>query len=331
MSASCLTHTSARSNSRLWHRPRSCWGNGHTATGFRWFTTPPATNRVSSVQKTSPLHLIVICPQDTSPGLTILGDDMSKKPTLRGLFELAIVASAVQVAPLAHADVEDRSRSLPMQIPSGQYVTPTYIRNSVQQFLNPRLAAYPDFVAGEAVKSQLSPDGKTLAVICAGQNSLNKPDGTVDTAASTQFIFLYNVAGKNKAKPVLSQVLQQTNSHVGLVFAPDGRTLWATPARESASVSRRTPAAWVSRPMARPSSLPTTTTTRSPSSTLPHVQCDTNTICARSTRTTKALTRASAVLSRFASSSTSTILSMCPPIVTVRSWRLTSPRPAQAI
>ena len=36
----------------------------------------------------------------------------------------------------------------------------------------PGLPAYPDFVAGEAVRSQLSPDGKTLAVLCAGQNSL---------------------------------------------------------------------------------------------------------------------------------------------------------------
>jgi DNA-binding beta-propeller fold protein YncE len=159
---------------------------------------------------------------------------MTTKPTLRSLLELAIVAAAVQVAPLAHADDQDRSRSLPMQIPSGQYVTPTYVRNSVQQFLNPQLAAYPDFVAGEAVKSQLSPDGKTLAVICAGYNSLYKPDGTVDTAASTQFIFLYNVAGRNKSKPVLSQVIQQTNAHVGLVFAPDGKTLWATGGKDDA-------------------------------------------------------------------------------------------------
>ncbi|HWM71366.1 MAG TPA: alkaline phosphatase family protein [Steroidobacteraceae bacterium] len=153
---------------------------------------------------------------------------MTKKPTRRGLLELAILAAAVQMAPPAHADAQDRSRPLPMQIPSGQYITPTYVRGAVQQFLNPQLPGYPDFVAGEAVKSQLSPDGKTLAVICAGQNSLYKPDGTVDTAASTQFIFIYNVAGKNKTKPVLMQVIQQTNSHVGLIFAPDGKTLWAT-------------------------------------------------------------------------------------------------------
>src|SRR6186713_1023898 len=152
-----------------------------------------------------------------------MGDVMSKKPSLGNLLGFAIAAVAVQVAPQAHADSQDRGRPLPIQIPSGQYVTPTYVRNAVQQFLNPQLAAHPDFVAGEAVKSQLSPDGKTLAVICAGYNSLYKPDGTVDTAASTQFIFLYNVAGKNKTKPVLLQVIQQTNAHVGLIFSPDGK------------------------------------------------------------------------------------------------------------
>jgi hypothetical protein len=65
----------------------------------------------------------------------------------------------------------------------------------VQQLLNPNLPDYPDFIAGEAVRLQLSPDGTTLAILCAGQNSLYKPDGTVDTANSTQYIFLYNVAG----------------------------------------------------------------------------------------------------------------------------------------
>jgi hypothetical protein len=72
-----------------------------------------------------------------------------------------------------------------MQLATGQFVTPMAPRGAVQQFLNPHLVAYPNFIAGEAVRSQLSPDGKTLAVLCAGQNSLVKPDGTNDTAAST--------------------------------------------------------------------------------------------------------------------------------------------------
>src|SRR5262249_39671733 len=100
--------------------------------------------------------------------------------------------------------------------------------------LNPGLAGYPSFTAGMAVRSQLSPDGSTLAVLTAGQNSLYKPDGTVDVPNSTQFIFLYNVVGANKAKPALIQVIKQVNSHVGLVFSPDGNTLYAAGGNDDA-------------------------------------------------------------------------------------------------
>jgi DNA-binding beta-propeller fold protein YncE len=121
-----------------------------------------------------------------------------------------------------------------MVLPSGQFVTPTAIDDAVQQYLNPGLPAYPNFIAGEAVRSRLSPDGTTLAVITAGQNSLYRPDGTVDVANSTQYIFLYNVVGMNRARPALTQVLKQTNSHVGLVFSPDGNTLYAAGGNDDA-------------------------------------------------------------------------------------------------
>src|SRR5262245_49594636 len=117
---------------------------------------------------------------------------------------------------------------------TGQFISPSAIDDSVQQPLNPGLAAYPNFIAGEAVRSQLSPDGTTLAVLTAGQNSLYKPDGTVDTANSTQYIFLYNVADANSARPELKQVIKQTNAHVGLVFSPDGNTLYAAGGNDDA-------------------------------------------------------------------------------------------------
>src|SRR5262252_4749975 len=150
-----------------------------------------------------------------------------KKQKLPGLFKLAILASAIQIVTQAHAELPEHSRAPPLQLATGQYITPTFIRGAVQQFLNPGLPAYPNFVAGEAVRSQLSPDGTTLAVITAGQNSLDKPDGTLDAANSTQFIFLYNVVGANKTQPVLKQVIKQTNAHVGLIFSPDGTKLYA--------------------------------------------------------------------------------------------------------
>ena len=145
-----------------------------------------------------------------------------------------VTASAMAFSLEARADSAGHASPLPLQIATGQYVTPAAVPGAMQQFLNPGLAAYPDFVAGEAVRSQLSPDGATLAVLCAGQNSLDKPDGTTDTAASTQFIFLYDVSGPHRESPLLTQVIPQTNAHVGLVFSPDGSTLYAAGGRDDA-------------------------------------------------------------------------------------------------
>jgi YVTN family beta-propeller protein len=151
---------------------------------------------------------------------------MMKQQKFPALLKAAILASAAHIVMPAQADEFEWVKG--QQTATGQFITPTFLRGSNQQFLNPGLSAYPNFIAGEAVKSQLSPDGTILAVITAGQNSLIKPDGNADTAASTQFIFIYNVTGANKTKPVLSQVIQQTNAHVGLIFSPDGKTLYAT-------------------------------------------------------------------------------------------------------
>jgi hypothetical protein len=140
---------------------------------------------------------------------------------------LGIAATALVFGLQMRAESPNHDHFQSWQTATGQYISPLAVPDSMQQFLNPGLPAYPNFVAGEAVRSQLSPDGKTLAILCAGQNSLDKPDGSTDTAASTQFIFLYDVSGNHKKSPVLTQVIQQTNSHVGLVFSPDGNMLYA--------------------------------------------------------------------------------------------------------
>jgi YVTN family beta-propeller protein len=142
-----------------------------------------------------------------------------------------LTASVVAFSLQARADAPIAP---PQQLATGQFVTPTAPRGALQQFLNPGLPAYPSFIAGEAVRSQLSPDGSTLAILCAGQNSLYKPDGTLDTPSSTQFIFLYDVSAGHRDAPVLKQVIQQKNAHVGLVFSPDGNTLYAAGGRDDA-------------------------------------------------------------------------------------------------
>ena len=147
---------------------------------------------------------------------------------------LALVAlAALPILAQGHDDDDDKGT----QTPPGLYITPLALDHAVQQVLNPGLANYPSFVAGEAVKALVSPDGKTLAILTAGMNSLYYPNvgepstnpniGKVDKSASTQFLFLYDVSGANKTKPVLKQVIQQLNSHVGLVWSPDSQTLYA--------------------------------------------------------------------------------------------------------
>ncbi len=166
------------------------------------------------------------------------------------LITLGILASAISLSlQVSAAQSGGNSNVRRVQTETGQFITPTAPRGAVQQFLNPHLPAYPDFVAGEAVRSQLSPDGKTLAILCAGQNSHIRPDATVDIANSTQFIFLYDVSGTHKQSPVLTQVIQQTNSHVGLVFSPDGSTLYATGGRDDAVyVYVKSGGSWVPNP-----------------------------------------------------------------------------------
>jgi DNA-binding beta-propeller fold protein YncE len=144
---------------------------------------------------------------------------------------ILVFAGLANAQASARLDDDDDKKS---PTPPGLFITPTALADAVQQQLNPGLPNYPDFVAGEAVKAVVSPDGKTLAILTAGQNSLYYPNpaspaqvGTVDKTASTQFLFLYDITGANKSKPVLKQVIQQLNAHVGLVWAPDSQTLYA--------------------------------------------------------------------------------------------------------
>jgi DNA-binding beta-propeller fold protein YncE len=143
------------------------------------------------------------------------------------LRKLVILAWAALVfAGLANAQPNDADREK-SATPPGLFITPTALDHAVQQILNPGLTNYPNFVAGEAVKAVVSPDGKTLAILTAGMNSLYDASGNVDTTASTQFLFLYDISGNNKKKPAQKQVIQQLNAHVGLVWAPNGQALYA--------------------------------------------------------------------------------------------------------
>jgi YVTN family beta-propeller protein len=127
----------------------------------------------------------------------------------------------------AHADDDDNVKG--EFIPTGVTITPTAAKGSLFQALNPDLPSSPEYTAGQAVTTALSPDGKTLLILTSGFNTQNNPSGEkkgkANPAESDEYIFVYDVSGP---KPVKSQVLRLPNAFDGLVWSPDGAEFYAS-------------------------------------------------------------------------------------------------------
>ncbi len=108
-------------------------------------------------------------------------------------------------------------------IPTGVYITPTAAKNSTFQALNPGLAAFPGFEAGQAVTTAVSPDGNTLLVLTSGYNLQNNADGSL--GQSSEFIFIFDICD---LKAVQSQTIQIPNSFDGLAWNPNGLEFYAS-------------------------------------------------------------------------------------------------------
>lgn len=111
-----------------------------------------------------------------------------------------------------------------MNIPNtGQQITPLAPRNSRFTYLNPGLPAYPDHVVGQAVSAVSSPDGKTLLVLTTGDYGIYTAAGARDTAASTDWVFVYDTTNP---VPVQKQAIQVLNTYNGIAFDPSGTTFY---------------------------------------------------------------------------------------------------------
>lgn len=126
-----------------------------------------------------------------------------------------LLASIVQAAP----------QRTPQPVPSGVVITPEAARGALFQPLNPDLKDLPDFNAGQASAVALSPDGKTLAILTSGFNRNFNAKADPVLSQSGEYLFLYDVTGP---KPVKRQVLGLADSYIGLVWAPDGQSLYAS-------------------------------------------------------------------------------------------------------
>lgn len=116
-----------------------------------------------------------------------------------------------------------------MNVPNtGQQITPLAPRGARFTYLNPGLTDYPGHVVGQAVSTAKSPDGKTLLVLTTGDYGIYTSAGVRDTAASTDWVFVYDITSP---VPIQKQAIQVLNTYNGIAFDPSGTTFYVTGGR----------------------------------------------------------------------------------------------------
>jgi len=154
-----------------------------------------------------------------NPGIYLLQAEIPEEQMRRSgvaKYMLAAILAAAAIIPAFSA------QTIPN---SGQQITPTAPAGAKFEPLNPGLADQPGYVAGGAVTSVVSPDGKTLLVLTSGYNLVNDASGNLIPGDSTQFVFVYDISQKVPAK---KQVIQVPNTYSGIVFDPSGTAFYVS-------------------------------------------------------------------------------------------------------
>ncbi len=133
--------------------------------------------------------------------------------------------SAVILAVLALAAQGKDSIGAPQPVPSGQIITPLAPAGARFSRLNPGLRDFPEYTAGHAVKTALSPDGRTLLILTSGYNRLNNAQGLREAADSNEYVFVFAVGPDTLEQ---KQVFQVPNTFVGLAFSPEGNQFYVS-------------------------------------------------------------------------------------------------------
>ena len=115
---------------------------------------------------------------------------------------------------------------------TGQQISPLAIQDSQFENLNPDLSDNPDWLAGQAVTSVVSPDHKTMLVLTSGYNRVFRTDGVPDAFGtyfnwpdSQEYVFIYDISTN---KPVKKQVVKVPNTYNGIAFDPSGTAFYVS-------------------------------------------------------------------------------------------------------
>ncbi len=134
------------------------------------------------------------------------------------------ISSFISIGAVVSAKADDGDLKNGTFIPTGVHITPSAAPGSSFQALNPGLPFDPNFTAGQAVTTAISPNGNTLLILTSGYNSQNftsgPKEGNTNPAESSEYIFVFDISG---GKPLQTQVLQVPNAFDGLAFNPSGK------------------------------------------------------------------------------------------------------------
>ncbi|AXC14579.1 hypothetical protein ACPOL_5329 [Acidisarcina polymorpha] len=110
---------------------------------------------------------------------------------------------------------------------TNQTITPLAPRGASFQALNPGVREVPQYTAGQAVTTVVSPDKKTLLILTSGFNLWSYTEGAnagkKNPAASSEWVFVFDISGP---APAQKQAIPVPNTYSGIAFNPNGEEFY---------------------------------------------------------------------------------------------------------
>jgi DNA-binding beta-propeller fold protein YncE len=122
-------------------------------------------------------------------------------------------------------DDDDSVTAKPADLPTGMRITPTAARGAHFSTLNPNLPGAPEFTAGQAVATAVSPDGSTLLILTSGYNIRYDASGNLLPQESNEYVFVYDITAQ---APKKIQVVQVPTAFNGLAWNPNGNEFYVS-------------------------------------------------------------------------------------------------------
>ncbi len=163
---------------------------------------------------------------------------MRKRTALGATAMIIAIAAAVYFATRHEAGARRQSASVtPGQLhalpslesravlPTGMTITPMEAQGSFYTPLNPGLADFPSYVAGQPVTTAVSPDGATLLVLTSGYNRMDDASGREIKADSNEYVFVFDIS---QGRPRKLQSLEVPNTFDGVAWNPSGEEFYVS-------------------------------------------------------------------------------------------------------